>query len=146
MKKGFKLSCDKTGKDQGKANYANAYIGFGVTHRKSSTGIYMEDAKRAGIPVNEEINFDENTVAFVSVASEGVFVEQTVRLARKVIAAGGAVIMDKSGTGFGQSHSRFNRNGEGRVQDMLEKPAGQTKEGYNVFGNFELLKEELTDN
>jgi hypothetical protein len=139
-KKGFNLSCDKTGKDRGKANYANAYIGFGVAHRRSSTGIYFEDARRAGIPVNEEINPDENTVAFVSVASEGIFVEQTVALARKIIAAGGAVVMDAGGTGFGQSHSRFNRNGEGRVQDALGKPAGQTKEGYNVFGNIGSVK------
>ena len=47
--------------------------------------------------------------------------------------------MDKSGTGFGQSHSQFNRNGEGRVQDALGKPAGQTKEGYNIFGNIGLV-------
>jgi len=140
MKKGFKLSCDKTGKDQGKANYANAYIGFGVAHRRSSTGIYREDAKRAGIPVNEEISPCENTVAFVSVASEGTYARQTAELAQKVIAAGGAVIMDRSGTGFGQSHSRFNRNGEGRVQNMLGKPSGQTGEGYNVFGNYGLVK------
>jgi hypothetical protein len=140
MKKGFKLSCDKTGKDQGKANYANAYIGFGVSHRKSSTGIYLEDAKRADIPTNEEISPNEHTVAFVSVASEGIFVEQTVKLAQKVIVAGGAVIMDRSGTGFGESHSRFNRNGEGKVQDILGKPTGQTKEGYNIFGNSGLVK------
>jgi hypothetical protein len=140
MKKGFKLSCDKTGKDQGKANCANAFIGFGVAHRRSSTGIYLEDAKRAGIPVNEEIVPDENTVAFVSVASEGIFVEQTVTLAQKVIDAGGAVVMDRSGTSFRQSHSRFNRNGEGRVQDALGRPTGQTKEGYNVFGNIGLIK------
>jgi hypothetical protein len=60
--------------------------------------------------VNEEIIPDENTVAFVSVASEGIFVEQTVELALKVIAAGGAVVMDKSGIGFGQSYSRYNRS------------------------------------
>lgn len=140
MEKGFKLSCDKTGKDQGKANYANAYIGFGVTNRKSSTGIYLEDAKRTGIPVNEEINANETTVAFVSVASEGIYVGQTVALAQKVIQAGGAVIMDRSGTGFGQSHSSFNRNGEGRVQDALGIPAGQTREGYNIFGNLEAVR------
>ena len=135
MKKGFKLSSDKAGKDQGKANYANAYIGFGVETRRSSTEIYLEDAKRAGIPVNEEIQPDRNTVAFVSVASEGIHVEQTINLAKKVIAAGGAVIMDRSGTGFGESHLRFNINGEGKVQDGLGKPSGQTKEGYNIFGN-----------
>ena len=139
MKKGFKLSIDKTGKDRGKANYANAYIGFAVNTRQSSTGIYLEDAKRAGIPVNEEIRPGSHTIAFVSVASEGTHVEQTIKLAKKVIAAGGAVIMDKSGTGFGQSHSRFNRNGEGKVQDGLGRPSGRTKEGYNVFGNLRFI-------
>jgi hypothetical protein len=134
-KRGFNLSSDKTGKDQGKANYANAYIGLGVAHRRSSTGIYLEDARCQGIPVNQEIEPCETTVAFVSVASEGIHVEQTVQLARKVIAAGGAVVMDKSGSGFGQSHSWYNRAGEGRVQDALGTPAGQTKEGYNVWGN-----------
>ena len=90
--------------------------------------------------MNEEIIPDKNTVAFVSVASEGIYVEHTVELARKVINAGGAVIMDAGGTGFGQSHSRYNRNGEGRVQDALGRPHGQTKEGYNVFGNTSLVK------
>jgi hypothetical protein len=51
----FNLSSDKADKDQGKANYANAYIGFGVANRKSSTGIYSVDAQRADIPVNYEI-------------------------------------------------------------------------------------------
>jgi len=140
MKKGFKLSVDKTGKDQGKANYANACIGFGVNTRNSSTGIYLEDAKKAGIPVNEEIIPDRETVAFVSVASEGIHVEKTIELAKKVIAAGGAVLMDRSGTGFGESHSRFNRNGEGKVQDRLGKPSARTKEGYNIFGNPRLIQ------
>ena len=140
MEKGFKLSIDKTGKDRGKANYANAYIGFAVETRRSSTEIYLEDAKRAGIQVNEEIQPGKDTVAFVSVASEGTHVTKTIELAKKVIAAGGAVIMDRSGTGFGQSHSRYNRNGEGRVQDGLGKPSGHTKEGYNIFGNPRLIK------
>jgi hypothetical protein len=145
MKKGFKLSIDKTGKDQGKANYANAYIGFPVNTRRSSTGIYLEDACSSGIPVNEEIKPDRDTVAFVSVASEGTYVDQTVRLAKKVIAAGGAVIMDRSGTGFGQSHSRYNRTGEGSVQDRLGRPSGRTKEGYNIFGNPRLIQNHVTN-
>ena len=132
---GFRLSLDKTGKDQMKANYANAYIGFGVSHRRSSTGIYLGDALRQGIPANEQIVPCASTVAFVSVASEGIYNERTVRLARKVIEAGGTVIMDAPGTGFGQSHSAYNRNGEGRVQDALGTPAGRTREGYHVFGN-----------
>jgi hypothetical protein len=133
--KGFVLSIDKTGKDRGKAAYANAFIGFGVSHRKSSTGIYLQDARNAGLPVNDEIIPDSETVAFVSVASEGIHNEKTVTLARKVIADGGTVIMDACGTGFGKSHSNFNINGEGKVQDALGIPSGQTKEGYNVWGN-----------
>jgi hypothetical protein len=134
-RKGFNLTIDKTGKDQGKANYANAYIGFGVTNRKSSTGVYLEDAKRQGIPVNEEIVPDANTTAFVSTASEGTFVNETVALARKVIQAGGTILMDRRGTGFGESHSRFNRNGEGKVQDALGTPDGFTPEKYSIWGN-----------
>jgi hypothetical protein len=57
-----------------------------------------------------------------------------------VIDAGGAVVMDRPGSGFGQSHSSFNRNGEGKVQDALGEPTGKTKEGYNVFGNHNLIK------
>ncbi len=132
--KGFILSSDKTGKDRGKAGYANAYIGFGVENRKSSTGIYLDDARRAGIPVNDEIVPDEHTVAFVSVVGEGIYNERTVALARKVIDGGGTVIMDAGGCGFGQSHSRHNRGGEGAVQDALGLPAGQTPEGYNFWG------------
>jgi hypothetical protein len=134
-RKGFKLSIDKTGKDQGKANYANAYIGFGVSNRKSSTEIYLDDAKLQGITVNYEIVPDAKTIAFVSVASEGTFVSETVELAKKVIYAGGTVVMDKRGTGFGQSHSSFNRNGEGKVQDALGEPTGFTIEKYTVWGN-----------
>lgn len=136
-RKGFKLSVDKTGKDQGKANYANAYIGFGVTGRKSSTGIYLEDAKHQTIPVNYEIVPDINTIAFVSVASEGCFVDETVELARKIIKVGGTIVMDRRGTDFGQSHSRYNRNGEGRVQDALGEPDAVTSEKYSVWGNSE---------
>lgn len=126
---------DKTGKDRAKAAYANAYIGFGVTRRRSSTGIYLDDAIRQGIPVNEAILPDAFTVAFVSVAGEGVHNARTVELARKVIRAGGTVIMDRPGTGFGQAHSPYNRLGEGKVQQALGSPWGYSREGYSVFGN-----------
>jgi hypothetical protein len=132
----FKLSQDITGKDQGKANYANAYIGFGVTNRKSSTGVYAEDARRQNIPVNEEIKPYVSTVCFVSVCKEGSNNDKTIELAKKVIEAGGTCIMDPSGTGYGKSHSRWNKNGEGAVQDALRALYGdpeQTKEGYNVY-------------
>lgn len=126
---------DKTGKDQGKAAYANAYIGYGVEDRKSSTGVYLDDARRQGIPSNEEIVPGEGTVAFVSVASEGSHVGKTVGIAQRIIQAGGTIVMDVQGTGFGQSHSRFNRNGEGKAQDALGMPSGKTREGYSVWGN-----------
>ncbi len=137
MKKGFTLSYDKLGKDQGKANYANAFIGFGVSNRLSSTERYLNDAKRAGVPVNYEISPDRDIVAFVSVASEGIHNVRTIDLAKKVIECNGTVIMDASGTGFGQANSRYNKNGEGKVQEALGKPSGQTKEGYNIWGNIE---------
>lgn len=137
---GFTLSVDKTGKDQGKANYANAYIGFGVSFRQSSTGVYLNDARNAGLPVNDEIIPDQNTVAFVSVAAEGLHNERTIRLAKNIIDYGGTVIMDAPGTGFGKSHSGYNRNGEGKVQDAFGAPTGQTIEGYNYWGNEEFLK------
>lgn len=130
----FKLTKDISGKDQGKANYANAYIGFDVDNRLSATGRYLGDARRAGIPVNENIVPAADTVAFVSVAAEGVHNEKTIALARRVLAAGGTIIMDTSGTAFGQSHSQHNINGEGVVQDALGTPTCQTKEGYNVWG------------
>lgn len=136
----FKLSSDISVKDQGKADYANAYIGFSVPNRKSATGAYFEDARNAGIPTNEEIVPNKGTIAFVSVAAEGIHNNRSIELARKVIAAGGAVIMDASGTSFGQSHSPHNINGEGAVQDALGTPSGQTKEGYNVWGNMELIE------
>lgn len=42
---GFRLSTDKTGKDRAKAAYANAYTGFGVMHRSSFTGMFLEPEK-----------------------------------------------------------------------------------------------------
>ena len=138
-KKGFVLSKDKTGKDQGKANYANAYIGFGIERNNgmSSTGIYLQDAIKQGIPVNEKIKPDKDTVAFVSVSSEGKYVPETVALAKEVLQAGGKVIMDREGTNFGESHSSFNRKGEGAVHDQLGPPNRKTKEGYAVWDGME---------
>jgi hypothetical protein len=42
-----------------------------VSNRKSSTDIYLEDAKSQGIPVNYEIVPDAKTIAFVLVEIEG---------------------------------------------------------------------------
>ncbi|OAM91675.1 hypothetical protein OH491_24785 [Termitidicoccus mucosus] len=134
-RRGFKLTVDKLGKDQGKANHANAFIGFGVPHRKSSTGAYKMDALRQGIPVNHDINPSPDTVAFVSLCHEGLFNTETIALAKKVIAAGGTVIMDAQGQHRGQSHSSYNKTGEGKVQDGLGNPQGITREGYTIWGN-----------
>lgn len=130
----LKLSQDKLGKDQGKANYANAVIALPVKGRKSSTEGYMNDAEAQGFPVNEFIPMDPGTVAFVSVASEGTRVKETVAIAKRLISAGGTVVMDQSGTGKGQSHSTWNKKGEGAVQEALGIPSGKTKEGYNYWG------------
>jgi len=134
----FILSKDITGKDQGKANYANAFIGFGIKRPSgmSSTGIYAKNAKKYNIPVNIEINPTTNTVAFVSVSREGKYVNETFRLALHIITNGGTVIMDPSGTLYAQSHSDWNINGEGAVQDLLKIAIGepeQTLDGYNYW-------------
>jgi hypothetical protein len=142
---GFTLSSDKAGKDQGKANYTNAFIGFGVSHRCSSTGTYLNDAQRQEIPVNEEIEPNEDTVAFVSVTGEGTHNEYTIALARKVTVGGGTVIMDVGGTKFGQSHSKHNRHGEGAMPDALGQPTGKTKERYNVWGNLKNYENDLIE-
>jgi hypothetical protein len=139
VKKGLvKLSKDKIGKDQGKADYANAYIGYGVSRAAgpSSTSIYYQDFVDAGLPVNEAIDPDESTVAFVSVSSEGTMVDRTVTQAKRIIDAGGTVVMDASGTASGQSHSTWNIKGEGAVQDALIAAYGKpykTAEGYNYW-------------
>lgn len=135
LSRGFQLSIDKTGKDQGKANYANAFVRFGVKRKfgLSSTGVYLNDAIRQRIPVNDQIQPNQNTVAFVSVSSEGTYVKETISIVHKILNGGGKVIMDKQGTGYGQSHSRFNRGGEGKVHDYLGKPTETTKEGYSVW-------------
>lgn len=132
MKTGFKLSIDKTGKDQGKADLANAFIGYGVTNRKSSTGVYAADATRQEIPVNDQIIANSETCAFVSVAKEGVHNSATVAQIVRVLEAGGCVVMDRDQN----AHSNWNRFGEGAVQDELRKIYGapaQTEKGYNCW-------------
>lgn len=137
----FKLPIDKTGKDQGKADLANSFIGYKVSNRNSSTGQYLDEANRLGIPTNENIIPNKNTVAFVSVTSEGINNEKTIEQAKRVLNAGGTIIMDASGTEFGKSHSNFNKKGEGAVQDALGNPSGQTSKGYNYWGsNPEIIK------
>jgi hypothetical protein len=138
VKYGFKLSQDKLGKDQGKADVANAFIGYGALNRKSSTGQYAADAKSQNIPVNEAITPDATTRAFVSVSSEGIYNIQTIEQAGRILDAGGTVIMDASGTNKGQSHSPWNAKGEGAVQDALIAKYGapkKSKQGYNVWSN-----------
>ena len=112
----------------------------------SSTGVYLLDARQQGIPCNYAIEASGETIAFVSVSSEGLHIDQTVALAVKTVKAGGAIIMDRGGSGFGQSHSKFNRNGEGVVQDtitsILGKP-GQTPQGYHYWGEHYILRQGL---
>jgi hypothetical protein len=62
---GFKLSIDKKGKDQGKANLANHFVGYGAPG--TSTYQYAIDAAKSGISINYEGRISEFTVAFVSV-------------------------------------------------------------------------------
>ena len=119
-------------KDQGKANYANAYIGYGAPG--TSTASYEKSAREQGVPVNDQIDATENTVAFASVngnnRASGAAIENTVLAAQKVIGAGGTVIMDSTTS----ANRSWNKSGEGVVQQRLGDPSGQTKEGYNYWG------------
>ena len=131
--KDFKLSIDKKGKDQGKANLANRFIGYGVSG--TSTYQYQQDAKKAGIPVNYEGVIDESTVAFVSVngnnkASENAIYE-TIENAREVLEAGGTIVMDSTS----DANRSWNQKGEALVQEGIGLPTGQTSKGYNYWGN-----------
>jgi len=131
--RGFKLSIDKKGKDQGKADLANRFIGYGVSG--TSTYQYQQDAKKAGIPLNYEGVIDESTVAFVSVngnnkASEKAIYE-TIENAREVLENGGTIVMDST---FDANRS-WNKQGEALVQEGIGIPTGQTLNGYNYWGN-----------
>ena len=121
-------------KDQLKANEANAYIGYGVVD--SSTYTYMKDAEKAGIPVNENINPDKNTKAFVSVnGGKRKNIEEnrqrTLNTAIKVLEAGGQIIMDTTSN----ANRDWNKNGEGWVQNELKNRGYVVKEGedFNTF-------------
>ncbi|MBR6820626.1 MAG: hypothetical protein IKM55_00180, partial [Bacilli bacterium] len=123
-----------TNKDQLKANEANAYIGYGVVN--SSTYTYMKDAEKAGIPVNENINPDKNTKAFVSVNGgkrENIEKnrQRALDTAIKVLEAGGQIIMDNTSN----ANSDWNKNGEGWVQNELKNRGYVVKEGkdFNTF-------------
>lgn len=129
---GFILSTDKTGKDQGKADLANAFIGSGIAG--SSTAQYRLDALKAGIPTNLGIKSDKNTIAFVSVNGNNKTTETRfagiIKAVRQVLDAGGTIVMDNST----DAQSKWNRSGEGLVQKELGTPAGQTLKGYNYWG------------
>lgn len=108
----------------------------------SSTGVYLLDARRQDIPTNHAIKCSRETIAFVSVSSEGHHVDKTADLAKKVLQNGGSIIMDKGGCAFGQSHSKFNIKGEGAVQDKIAAAYGnpkKTPEGYHYWGDHSLL-------
>ncbi|ARR02668.1 hypothetical protein CVIC8964_1279 [Campylobacter vicugnae] len=123
-------------KDQLKANEANAYIGYGVVN--SSTYTYMKDAEKAGIAVNENINPDKNTKAFVSVnGGNRKNIEENrqraLDTAIKVLEAGGQIIMDTTSN----ANRDWNKNGEGWVQNELKNRGYTVKEGkdFNTFSN-----------
>jgi hypothetical protein len=128
----FKLSVDKKGKDQGKANLANHFIGYGAPG--TSTYQYAIDAANSGISINYEGRISEFTVAFVSVngnnkaTKEAIY--ETIENAREVLEAGGAVIMDSTD----DANRSWNKSGEALVQEGIGDPYGQTSQGYNYWG------------
>jgi len=130
--KGFKLSIDKKGKDQGKADLANALITY--PNANTSSYQYWKDAKKQGIPVNDEIQTGPGVVAMVSVNGNNKASNQqiidTILAARDIIESGGTVIMDSKY----DANRPWNKSGEALVQEELGKPSGQTSKGYNYWG------------
>jgi hypothetical protein len=130
---GFKLSIDKKGKDQGKANLANHFVGYGAPG--TSTYQYAIDAAKSGISINYEGRISEFTVAFVSVngnnkaTKEAIY--ETIENAREILEAGGTVIMDSTE----DANRSWNKSGEALVQEAIGEPTGQTSQGYNYWGN-----------
>ena len=107
-------------KDPKKAAIATHMIAFSrdTGTRKPSTKKYAEAAKAQGIPVNSG-NYNENTVAFVSVAGNNVAshmdLKNTVNEILKVLKAGGSFIMDN----YDNRYTDWNKSGEGVVFDEL---------------------------
>jgi hypothetical protein len=130
--KGFKLSIDKKGKDQGKADLANALITY--PNSGTSSYQYMQDAKKQGFPVNNEIKAGPDVIAMVSVNGNNKAtdkqIEDTYLAAREIIEAGGTVIMDSTI----DANRSWNASGEALVQEQLGEPTGQTSKGYNYWG------------
>jgi len=130
---GFKLSIDKKGKDQGKANLANHFVGYGAPG--TSTYQYAIDAANSGISINYEGRISEFTVAFVSVNGNNKATEEaiyeTIENAREILEAGGTVIMDSTE----DANRSWNKSGEALVQEAIGEPTGQTSQGYNYWGN-----------
>lgn len=133
-KKGFKLpvSYDKLKKDQGKADLANRFIGYGLPG--TATHAYEVAAIEQNIPINYEGTYDENTVAFVSVngnnKASAEAIDETIENAREILENGGTVVMDSTY----HANSKWNINGEGEVQEGLGTPTGVTLKGYNYWG------------
>ena len=128
----FKLSIDKKGKDQGKADLANHFVGYGAPG--TSTYQYAIDAANSGISINYEGKISEFTVAFVSVngnnkaTKEAIY--ETIENAREILEAGGTVIMDSTE----DANRSWNKSGEALVQEAIGEPTGQTSQGYNYWG------------
>jgi hypothetical protein len=129
-----KLSIDKKGKDQGKADYAHAFIGYGTKRKSgpSSTATYAKDFKDQGAPVNEEIVPYKGMVVFASVSSEGTNNQETMFEIRRVLDGGATVIMDNTKDAF---EGEWNKKGEAKVQESLGTPTGRTQEGFNFWSN-----------
>ena len=130
--KGFKLSVDKKGKDQGKADLANAFISY--PQKGTSSFVYMGDAENQGIPINNDIPLGKGVVAFVSVNGNGKAtpkqLDATYFRALAVLKAGGTIVMDSTD----DADRTWNATGEALVQKRLGKPSGQTSKGYNYWG------------
>jgi hypothetical protein len=129
---GLKLSIDKKGKDQGKADLVNAVISY--PNPNTSSYQYLVDAMNQKVPVNEQIVNGPDVIAMVSVNGNGKAtedqIEYTISHAQEILDAGGTIIMDST---FDATRP-WNKTGEALVQEGIGNPTGQTSLGYNYWG------------
>ena len=118
---GWKID-DPNGFDRRKALNSNSFIGYvDNTSRESRVATYIINASNAGIPFNDNLIPDNNTVAFVAVPI-GTMMTQNVmnkilNKASEVLEAGGSLIMNTETV----ATNEYNKYGEGVIIRKLHE-------------------------
>jgi hypothetical protein len=118
---GWKID-DPNGFDRRKALNSNSFIGYvDNTSRETRVATYIVNASNAGIPFNDNLVADSNTVAFVSVPIGNMMTESVMNKilnkASEVLEAGGSLIMNTETV----ANNNYNKFGEGVIIRKLNE-------------------------